>query len=164
MVAGPQFFPSFRVRLNNKPWRLETRPVNLFQRRWPNRKCLRCYCMSIFSSCVSHRHRRHTSIVSKTTGNPLRIAAPLFNHEMIMFTLMCGRVTLLYDNEIVASTAVFASYIKRRVGVIHRWRNSYRLTVNQSHSSNTTAVTAMPSRRPTNPSPSVVVALMLIWF
>ena len=28
------------VCLNDETWRLETRPVNLFRRRWPNRKCL----------------------------------------------------------------------------------------------------------------------------
>jgi hypothetical protein len=119
MVAWPQFFPSFRVRLNDETWRLETRPVNLNWRRWPHRKCLRRYRMPIFSSRVSHRHWRHTSIVSKATSNPLGIAALLFNHEMIMFSLVCGRETLLYDNEILASTAVFASYIKPRVSVIH---------------------------------------------
>ena len=40
--------------------------------------------MPIFSSCVSHGHWRYTRIVSKTAGNPLGIAPPLFNQEMIM--------------------------------------------------------------------------------
>ena len=116
----------------------------------------------IFSSCVSHCHRRHTSIVSKT-GNPLGIAAPLFNHEMIMFAHHVWEGDSALRHEIVASTAVFASYIERRVGVIHLL-GRIPLDRQTKSFSNTTAVTAMPSRRPTNPSPSVVVALMLIWF
>ena len=75
--------------------------------------------MPIFSSCVSHGHWWYTGIVSKTTSNPLGIAAPLFNQEMIMFAHMCGRETLLYDDEILASAAVLTGYVERRVSVIH---------------------------------------------